>query len=401
MDFEYDTQELAWRDEVRAFLAANLTDEVRAEQRTPSVGKAGPASAAFRARVGELGWYGLNWPAEHGGLGLGAMAQHILVNEFDYAGAPPPDLTVTSVAPIIMRFGTPENRADFLPGIASGEIVAAVGYSEPDAGSDLASLSTSAVLDGDEWVINGSKIWNSNAHHATHEWLCVRTDPEAPKHRGISVIMVPIDAPGVAVRPLITWADYRTNITFFDNVRVPKRNLIGEPNKGWQYITGALTLERGALTSSGDLRRVVDEFVAHCCRPDETGARLIDRPDVQRRLAIIEAEIEVTRLLGLEAASLTAQRRDPTMSVTCEKVYSSEMRQRIADQCVQLLGMAGQLTAAEPEAPMSGAMEQLYRAAPLRRFGGGTNEVLRDVIAQRGHGLPSSRKPFTRPEATR
>lgn len=393
MDFEYDTQEKAWREEVRAFLATAVTDELRAEQRTPSVGKAGPAAAAFRAQVGGLGWYGLNWPVEHGGLGLGAIAQHILVNEFDYAGAPGPDLTVTSVAPIIMRFGTPENRADFLPGIATGEIIAAVGYSEPDAGSDLASLATSAVLDGDEWVINGSKIWNSNAHHATHEWLCVRTDPDAPKHRGISVIMVPIDAPGVEVRPLVTWADYRTNLTFFDNVRVPRRNLIGEINKGWQYITGALTLERGALTSSGDLRRVVDEFVAHCSQPDETGARLIDRPEVRRRLAVIEAEVEVTRLLGLEAASLTAEGQDPTISVTCEKVYSSEMRQRIADDGLQTLGMAGQLTGAEQDAPMAGAMELLYRAAPLRRFGGGTNEVLRDVIAQRGHGLPSSRKP--------
>jgi alkylation response protein AidB-like acyl-CoA dehydrogenase len=389
VDFEYDESQLAWRREVRGFLADNVTDDLREELVDGRIGRAGPASMEFRRKVGELGWFGLNWPDEYGGLGRSAMDQHILVNEFAYAGVYGPDLTVTSIAPMIMRYGTDENKADFLPGIASGDIQVAVGYSEPDAGTDLASLAMKAVLDGDEWVITGSKIWNSQAHHATHEWLCVRTDPDAPKHKGISVIMVPLSSPGIEVRPLITWADYQTNLTFFDEVRVPKRNLIGEINKGWSYITGALVLERGALTTSGDMRKMLDGLIAHCFAPDENGDCLADSSDVQRRLAVLDAEIEVTRLLGLEAASLTEEGQNPTMSVTVEKVYSSELRQRIADYGTQILGMSGQLDWHDPRAPMRGAMERTYRSAPLRRFGGGTNEVLRDVIAKVGHDVPS------------
>src|SRR5262249_41076200 len=157
----------------------------------------------------------------YGGLGLTATEQQMLVDEFTARGVPGPDLTVTSVAPMIMRHGTEKNKADWLPGIARGEITCAVGYSEPDAGTDLASLSTRAELDGDEWVINGAKIWNSLAHICTHEWLCVRTDQTAPKHKGISVIMVPIDGPGIEIRPLVAWSDLRTNLTYFTDVRVP------------------------------------------------------------------------------------------------------------------------------------------------------------------------------------
>ena len=190
------------------------------------------------------------------------MHQHLLMSEFEYAGVPGPDLTVTSIAPMIMRHGTEQNKQEFLPGIARGEIVFALGYSEPNAGTDLASLRTRAVRDGDEWVINGSKIWNSGAQRSTHEWLCVRTDPDAPRHRGISVIVVPVDSPGVEIRPLYAWSGYRTNETFFNDVRVPVTNLIGEVNAGWTYITGALDLERGALTNAGDLRRALDDLIA-------------------------------------------------------------------------------------------------------------------------------------------
>ncbi len=163
---------------------------------------------------------------------------------------------------MIMRHGTEQNKKEFLPGIARGEIVFALGYSEPNAGTDLASLRTRAVRDGDEWVINGSKIWNSGAQRSTHEWLCVRTDPDAQRHRGISVIVVPVDSPGIEIHPLIAWSGYRTNETFFNDVRVPVTNLIGEVNAGWTYITGALDLERGALTNAGDLRRALDDLSA-------------------------------------------------------------------------------------------------------------------------------------------
>jgi alkylation response protein AidB-like acyl-CoA dehydrogenase len=389
MDFEPTDDQRQWRDEVRAFLAENVTDELQQELLTVGGEAAGPEYRAFRRTIGEKGWYGLNWPVEYGGLGRTAIEQHLLINEFNYAGVPGPDLTVTSIAPMLMRYGTPENKADFLPGIARGEITVAVGYSEPDAGTDLASLKTRAELDGDEWVINGSKIWNSLAHTATHEWLCVRTDQDAPRHRGISVIMVPIDTPGIEIQPLITWSDFRTNQTFFTDVRVPRRNLIGEVNKGWSYITGALDLERGALTNAGDLRAEVDRLIELCRTEVSGGGRLAERPAVQRMLAELDAEVEVARLFGLEAATLIEQGVIPTITVTSEKILTSELRQKIADYGTQILGMYGQLDWRDEDAPDGGAMERLYREAPLLRFGGGTNEVLRDVIAQRGHAMPT------------
>jgi alkylation response protein AidB-like acyl-CoA dehydrogenase len=382
VDFRFDEDQERWRQVVRAFLKENVTDEVRAQYGRHG----GPDDAVreFERKVADRRWFGINWPVEYGGLGLGPVHQHILMHEFQYWGAPSLDLTVTSVGPMIIRYGTDENKREFLAPIARGELRCAVGYSEPDAGTDLASLRTRAELDGDEWVINGSKIWNSNASTATHQWLCVRTEPTAAKHHGISVIMVAMDAPGIEVHPLLTWSDYFTYQTFFTDVRVPRSNLIGRPNEGWQYITGALTLERGALTNAGDLRRAVDDLLELARRPLPTGRRPFDSPAVVRKIAQLEADVEVAVLMSLEAASLLAEGEIPTVTVTEEKVFSSELRQRIADVGTQMLGVSGVLQAADG----GRSFERLYRSAPLLRFGGGTNEVLRDVIAQQGHGLP-------------
>jgi 3-oxocholest-4-en-26-oyl-CoA dehydrogenase alpha subunit len=389
VDFELDEEQRAWVAEVRQFLTENVTPALRAEIAEHGLEYQGGELAAFRRKIGQKGWFGLNWPHEYGGLGLTAMHQHLLMSEFEYAGVPGPDLTVTSVAPMIMRHGTEQNKKDFLPGIARGEIVCAVGYSEPNAGTDLASLRTRAVRDGDEWVIDGSKIWNSGAQRSTHEWLCVRTDPDAPRHRGISVIMVPVDSPGIEIHPLYAWSGYRTNETFFRNVRVPFTNLIGELNMGWTYITGALDLERGALTNAGDLRRALDELVALAARPMRDGSVPAHDPAFRRRLAKAEADVEVATLMGYEAASMLDSGRIPTVEVSVEKIFTSELRQRIADLAIDLLGPDGLRAHRSPGAPLDGFFERLYRVSPLMRFGGGTNEVLRDVIAQRGHGMPS------------
>jgi 3-oxocholest-4-en-26-oyl-CoA dehydrogenase alpha subunit len=389
VDFELDEVQRAWLCEVREFLQENVTAALRAEIAEYDLEFPGGEVARFRRKIGEKGWFGLNWPAEYGGLGLSAVHQHLLMREFEYWGVPGPDLTVTSVAPMIMRHGTEQNKTEFLPPIARGEMICAVGYSEPDAGTDLASLRTRAVLEGDEWLINGSKIWNSAAQRATHEWLCVRTDPDAPRHRGISVIIVPIDHPGVQVRPLIAWSGYRTNEVFFDDVRVPVSNLIGEVNRGWTYITGALDLERGALTNAGDLRRALDELQELARQPMRDGSVPARNPAFRRRLARAEADVDVAILMGYEASSLLDSGVIPTVEVSVEKVFTSELRQRIADLAVDLLGPDGLLAHRSPRAPLDGKFERLYRIAPLMRFGAGANEVLRDIIAQRGHGMPS------------
>jgi alkylation response protein AidB-like acyl-CoA dehydrogenase len=389
MDFELDVGQRAWLTEVREFLRENVTPELRAELAEHDLEFPDGEVTRFRRKIGEKGWFGLNWPREYGGLGLGAVYQHLLTSEFEYWGVPGPDLTVTSVAPMIMRHGTEQNKTEWLPLIAKGEMICAVGYSEAEAGTDLASLRTRATRDGEYWVINGSKIWNSGAQRATHEWLCVRTDPNGVRHRGISVIIVPIDSPGIRIRPLYAWSGYRTNEVRFDDVRVPVTNVVGEVNRGWTYITGALDLERGALTNAGDLRRAVDELreVARCPRRD--GSVPADVPALRRRLAQAEADVEVATLMGYEAASILDSGVIPTVEVSVEKVFTSELRQRIADLALDLLGPDGLLAHRSENAPLAGKFERLYRAAPLMRFGGGTNEVLRDVIGQRGHGMPS------------
>jgi 3-oxocholest-4-en-26-oyl-CoA dehydrogenase alpha subunit len=389
VDFEWTAAERIWRTKVVMFLRANVTQPLRDEIAEHGMEYPDGEVAAFRRKVGEKGWWGLNWPREYGGLGLSAMHQNILKFEFDYRGVPGPDLTVTSVAPMIMRHGTEQNKREFLPPIARGEMICALGYSEPEAGTDLASLRTTAVRDGDEWVINGSKIWNSGAQRSTHEWLCVRTDPDARRHRGLSVIVVPVDQPGVTIRPLYAWSGYRTNETFFDDVRVPVGNLIGEVNQGWTYITGALDLERGALNNDGELRRAVLELLRLARLPRRDRTIPLDDQVFSRRLAQVQADADVAYLMSNEVASLLDDGQIPTVETTVVKIFTSELRQRIADLAIDMLGPEGLMAYRSRWAPVLGRFERLYRSAPLMRFGGGTNEVLRDVIAQRGHGMPS------------
>jgi len=392
MDFELTANQKAWRDEIRAFLRENVTEDVLEDVRRNGHATPGAAQAEFSAKVGAKGWFGLTWPKEFGGLGVGAIYEHIFINELEYWGAPRPGIEVTSIAPMIMRYGTERNREEFVPPIARGELKIALGYSEPSAGTDLASLRTRAELDGDEWVINGHKIWNSGAHRATHQWLAVRTDPSEKRHKGISVVMVPVDTPGIEVRPLVTWADSRTNETWFNDVRVPATNLIGELNNGWQYITGALALERGFITSSGDLRRAIDDVIALSRRQLPDGTRPADDPNVRRRIAQLDADVEACELMGLEACSAMDRGELPTLTVTEEKIHSSELRQRVADVAMQMLGMYGLLTETDPDPIASGDFERLYRTAPYRRFGGGANEALRDLIAKRAYDMPSYRR---------
>jgi alkylation response protein AidB-like acyl-CoA dehydrogenase len=386
MMFEFDKLQSAWHDEVRAFLAEHATPALATELRAHS-GELGPEEIAFRRKMGEKGWFGVNWPTEYGGLGMGPVCQHILTNELQYQGLPGLGIEVTALAPVIMRHGTARNREEFLPAIARGELTCAVGYSEPDAGTDLASLRTTAELDGDEWVINGQKAWNTAAQRSTHEWLCVRTDKEAPKHKGISVLMVPLDAPGIEIRPLWAWSGSRTNEVWFRDVRVPSTNLIGEVNRGWRYIIEALDLERGAVAHVGDLRRAVDDLIA-VANSEDVGRASIASADIRRKIAQLDADVDVAVLMGHETCSLYASGQNTTLAATAEKIFSSELRQRIADVGTQMFGMGGVLSADDPSAPLLGKFEQHYRSAPLLRFGGGANEVLRDVIAQRGYGMP-------------
>jgi len=388
MRYAYTPEQCAWRDEVRAFLADAVTPALLAEMRQAGNEGEGPLARAFHQKMFDRGWWGVGWPKEFGGLGKTAIEQFIFVEEMERAGAPAMRLTITSVAPTILRAGSDEQKARWLPPILRGELEFAVAYSEADAGTDLASLKTRAVLDGDQWVINGQKMWNTGAHTATHNWVAVRTEPDAPKHRGISMIIVPMDTPGITVQPLYTWSNIRTNAVFFEDVRVPRDNLIGERGMGFYYAMMALDFERIMIGSVGMLRRLLDELLAFVRRTKRDGRPLGTIPWVRRALADLEMRVEVGRQIGLLNAWLIDQGVVPTKEGSMAKVYVTELNAHLAAVGMEIIGLAGQLAPDDPSAPLNGRLQWLYTIAPMQRFGGGTNEVQRIIIAQRGLGLP-------------
>jgi len=387
MDFSPSAREQAWVDEVREFLAREFGADEQDEVRRGGGEWSGDVIRTFRRKLADRGWLSLTWPEEHGGSGRSMLDQILLMDEFAYAGAPSIDMTSTSIAPTIMRSGTEEQKRRWLPAIRRGEVEFAVGYSEPDAGSDLASIRTSALLDGDEWIINGEKIWNTGAEYCTHEWLMCRTD-EAPRHQGLSVIIVPLDAPGITVREIPTWRGMRTNQVWFDDVRVPADNLVGERGHGWKYVTQALDFERTAIGITGGLRRLVDDLIEHCRATVVGGQPLAARPEVQRRIAELQVDLELARLLNHRAAWMIDQGMVPYAEASMTKVCTTELHARASWTALELLGADGQLSPDDACAPLHGLAQQMYRAAPYLRFGGGTNEVQRDIVAQRGFGLP-------------
>ncbi|MDT7544358.1 MAG: hypothetical protein QOE99_468 [Actinomycetota bacterium] len=383
MDFALSVEQEAWVEEIRAFLREHFDTEAEEEARRRGNEASGPVLRAFRAKMAERGWLALTWPVDHGGSGRTMFEQFLLMDEFAYWGAPAIDLTSSAVAPTIMRVGTEEQKRQWLPAILRGEAEFAIAYSEPDAGSDLASVRTTGRLDGDEWVISGEKLWNTGAEFATHEWLVCRTDPNAPKHKGLSVFMVPIDSPGVQVQPIVTWGGIRTNAVFFDEVRVPADHLVGELNEGWRLVTTALDFERVAIGVTGGLRRLYDELVRFVAGAVEGGAPLGARDDVRHTLADLAARIELARLLNYRAAWMVDQGLVPNAEASMTKVVTTELQATLAAAALDL-------TRGEPS-PATTLAQHMYRQAPYLRFGGGTNEVQRDIIAQRGLGLGRGR----------
>lgn len=370
MDFALDENHQAWVKEVREFLRAEFDSEAEDEARRRGGESSGPVLRKFREKMAERGWLALTWPLEYGGSGRTTFEQFLLMDEFAYWGAPAIDLTASAVAPTIMRFGTDEQKKRWLPAILSGDVECAIGYSEPDAGSDLASLRTSARRDGDSWVINGEKLWNTGAEFATHEWLVVRTDPDAPKHKGLSVIMVPIQAPGVTVQPIVTWGGIRTNAVHFSDVRVEADALIGAENEGWRYVTTALDFERVSIGVTGGLRRLYDETLRVVTSTEV---------DVRHTLAEMSAQIELARLLNYRAAWMVDQGLMPNAEASMTKVVTTELQATLSSAVLEIV---------PPDSFAAELARHMYRQAPYLRFGGGTNEIQRDIIAQRGLGLP-------------
>jgi alkylation response protein AidB-like acyl-CoA dehydrogenase len=373
--------------ELRAYLAKLVTPAVMEEIRGSEGG--GPEYRRVLRELGKDGWLGVGWPREYGGRAMSAIEQYIFAEEIQRTGFPLPFLTINSVAPTIMRFGTDEQKKRFLPKIQAGEMLIAIGYSEPEAGTDLASLKTRAVRDGSEWVINGQKVFTSLADHSDYVWLAARTNPTAAKHRGISMFMVPLDTPGVKVTPIHTMGGVRTNATYYEDVRVPLDNLVGGENQGWSLITNQLNHERVALFNYGPMAETFADVVRWARETQHPeGGRVIDRPWVQQNLARYKAKLEVLKVMNWKQAwDITQGGLHPAQASTI-KVFASEFNVEGNHLLMEVLGEAGAIRDGSPGAVLRGKVERLYRSILILTFGGGTNEVQRDIIAMAGLGLP-------------
>ncbi len=374
------------RDELRAYFADLMSPEVEAAMGNGEWG--GGLYRELALRMGRDGWLGIGWPAEYGGQGRSAIEQFIFFDEAQRAGAPVPFLTINTVGPTIMHFGTDEQRRAFLPRILRGEVHFSIGYSEPDAGTDLASLRTSAVFDGDEWVINGSKLWTSLVQDADYVWLAARTDPEAMKHRGISIFIVPTSARGFRYSPIRTIGDGSTNATFYEDVRVPHSALVGEVNQGWSLITNQLNLERVALCAPGGLQRLFEEVCAWARATRlADGRRVVDQEWARVNLARVHAGLEFLKLINWKVAwSLTRGEISPA-DASATKVFGTEFYCDAYRLLLELMGPAGALKRGSPEAVLRGRVERAYRGTLILTFGGGTNEIQRDLISVFGLGM--------------
>jgi 3-oxocholest-4-en-26-oyl-CoA dehydrogenase alpha subunit len=389
MFLEETEDQLRLRAELRAYYAELLTDEVRAAL---GEGEGGESAEQWRQvvrRIGKDGWLGIGWPKEYGGQGRPAADQFIFFDETRRAGAPFPFVTVNTVGPTIMRYGTEDQRSFFLPKILSGDVNFAIGYTEPQAGTDLASLRTRALRDGDEYVVNGSKVFTSGADMADYIWLAARTDPDAPKHQGISILCVPTSAPGFAYSPIVTVGDNTTTATYYEDVRVPVGNRIGEENAGWRMITTQLNHERVGLAAwSGLVLRLFEEVVAWAAeQPAGDGRTLVETEWVQLDLARALAEIEAMRLLNWRMTAAVASGDLSAAESSSVKVFGTERTLDVYRLLLGVMGTRGYLVPGSPGALLRGRLEASARQAQVNTFGGGVNEVQREIVAMAGLGM--------------
>ena len=384
MEIAYTTEQDALRQELRAYFRELMTPEVQAEVATGETG--GPASLAAVRKMGADGWLGIGWPKEYGGQGATPLEQFIFINESWRAGAPTPFLSINTVGTTIQEFGTQEQKDFFLPRILAGELHFSIGYTEPNSGTDLASLTTRAVKDGDEWVINGQKTFTSLASYADYVWLAVRTDPEAPKHRGITIFAVPTTDPGYSYSKIQTMVNASTFQTFYDNVRVPETAIIGQLNRGWDLIVNQLNYERVSLAPPGTVERVYSEALDWACEEKlADGRRVIDQEWVQLNFARVRAGIEALTLMNWKAA--TAPSVDPAFC-SAIKVYGTEFYIQAYRLLMEIMGQRSTLGRGSPLALLEGHLDRACQGTLILTFGGGVNEVQRDLISLFGLGMP-------------
>ena len=398
MEFAYTAEQEDLREEVQRFIQENVTKDVRREIENTDEMSQGPLVRDLRKKVAAKGWVGISWPKEYGGQDGSRIDQYIVEEEFSRIGVGVGG--AGSGAPAILAAGTEEQKKTLLPGLISGEITLALGFTEPQAGADLASLQCRAVRDGDEFVINGQKMYTSSAHYASHIYLMARTDPEAPKHRGISIFIFPMDTPGITVRPLwtiqndppapigTTYGQRRTNETFFEDVRVPATCMLGEENQGWYVGAMGLNLDRvGASRYLISVRR--DEDIINWAKDNDLGGHDVSQdPAIRDRLAELWIEAQVCRLMTMRSMSLMERGDTFTYEGAAEKVWAPEHGVRTTETISQILGPYAQLMSTSEEAIEHGLFAHNLLGSFQSGINHGSVQVMRDQIARRGLGLP-------------
>ncbi len=395
MDFGLTSEQQQLERQIYIYLEKLATPELEKELAAIPEGGGPDTHPHYMEAVRQLGrdgWLGIGWPKEYGGQGRSEIEQYIFFDAvMGYHAIPIPMLALNTAGPTIMRYGTDEQKKRFLPPILSGDLNIAIGYTEPEAGSDLASLKTKAVRDGDHYIINGQKIFTSLAHHCDYIWLAARTDPNVKKHKGISIFMVDINTPGITVEPLVVMGGFKSNFTYYDNVRVPKDCLIGEENKGWRYINSQLAMERISLVPHSKTRRGLEEMIRWCKENKLDGKPAIKQPWVNNQLAEFAVNVEVLKLFNYLVAWKLTQGVEPFAEAAMTKVFGSELLQRVNGVAMQMMGMYGGLQPGCDLAPGGGRMQREFLSMRLLTFGGGANEILRDMVVLIGLGMPPSR----------
>src|SRR5258708_3272812 len=379
MQISFTPEQEQLREQLREYFAGLMTAELR-DALASSSGEYGNGAAYKQVvrQLGQGGWLAIGWPAEYGGQDRSVLDQLIFTDEAAIAGVPVPFLTINTVGPTIMRYGTPEQKERFLPKIAAGELHFSIGYSEPSAGTDLASLRTRAVRDGDFYLINGQKMWTSLIQYADYVWLSCRTDPDAIRHTGLSIIMVPTDATGFSWTPVRTLAGVTTSATYYSDVRVPADNVVGEENKGWSLITNQLNHERVALTSAAPLLAALAE-VTDWARATKLadGRRVIDQEWVRLNLARVHAKAEFLKLQNWRIAAEAGSPGPAAASAT--KVFGTELTIDACRLMMEVLGANAEVRAGSPGAPVARPVEPLPPSALILTFGGRTNQGQRSI----------------------
>ncbi|MFT6285657.1 MAG: alkylation response protein AidB-like acyl-CoA dehydrogenase [Halieaceae bacterium] len=391
MNIQFTLEQLALRDELRVYFADLMTPELSAECERDLGEGGGPLWRAALRQIGKDGWIGLGWPKAWGGREMTPLEQFIFVEEVMRAGYPFPFLTTESVGPMLAEHASDSLQQMIVPKILAGECLIAIGYSELDAGTDLANLKTTAVRDGDHWLINGQKMWTSLAHFCDYTWLAVRTDTEAAKkHKGITLFLVPNSDPGWSCTPVHTLGGVRTNATYYDNIRVSDDMRVGEVNGGWKLITGQLNRERVSLINFGPVSQLFNQITRWACNTAlPGGGRVVDQGWVQQNLARCRADIECMKLIVYKQSWAMTENTLAMADASAAKVYGSEAFVRIFRSLGEVMGQAALFRAgSEDVAVEAGRIERLYRTASIITFGGGTNEIQRDIISAAGLWMP-------------